>query len=55
MQRRPGNPETAAVSLAADNPSVRPLAASALVRAEVARILARVDTGEPIDEFEGEL
>jgi len=44
MQRRPGNPETAAVvSLAATETSVRPLAARALMRAEVGRILARVD------------
>lgn len=51
QQRRPERrPETAAttVSSAADKPILKPLAASALIRAEVARILARVDVEEPI-------
>jgi hypothetical protein len=44
QQRRPGgDSEAAVVSWAADKTRVRPLAASALVRAEVGRILARVD------------
>jgi hypothetical protein len=48
QRRLGGDSETAAVSWAADKISVRPPAASALVRAEVGRILARVDTAEPI-------
>lgn len=44
QQRRPGGgSETAAVSWATDNSSVKPLAASSLLRHEVGRILARVD------------
>ena len=51
QQRRPeADPEAAAVvSLAAKTEtSLRPLAASALVRAEVGRILSRIDIAEPI-------
>jgi len=48
QQRRPGNPEAAAVSSAADSPMVRPIAAQTLLRHEVGRILARVDVDEPI-------
>jgi len=47
QQRRPERRlETAAVSWAADNLSVKPLAASALVRAEIGRILALVDAAQ---------
>ena len=47
QQRRPGGgSETAAVSWAADNPSVKPLAASSLLRPVVARILERVDAAQ---------
>jgi hypothetical protein len=48
LRRLGGDSETAAVSWGADNISVRPLAASAIVRAEVGRILALVDVEEPI-------
>jgi len=50
-ETRPGRvPEAGSkISVAAGSDSiVRPLAASALVRAEVGRILARVDVDEPI-------
>ena len=47
QRRLGGGSETAAVSLAAEN-SVRPISARALVRSEVSRILARIDTAEPI-------
>jgi len=51
QQRRPGGDSEAAavVSLAAKTEtSVRPISARALVRSEVSRILARIDTAEPI-------
>ena len=51
QQRRPGGDSEAAavVSLAAKTEtSVRPISARALVRSKVSRILARIDTAEPI-------
>ena len=47
-QRRPGSgPEASTDSLAAGS-TVRPAPAGVLLRAEVARILARIDVAEPV-------